>query len=348
MRSEIAGMRPTDDMWRFIKRFDGRKSSSKPAATIDRPSTPGQPQPQRPATTDREKAELFAQTYQSVSRIPKNKREDRDIKLEARRASEKCACDDRRDGICSPFTQGELTAAISKIKNGRAPGVDGVTNDMIHHLPSTAQRHLLAIFNKCWKTAEVPAAWRRAEIVAIPKKGKNPADPNSYRPISLLNCISKLFERLVQNRLQHWMEERQLINCNQAGFRRLHSTIDQIARVTQTIFDAFEKPKPERAVIALLDFQKAYDRVWKDALLAKLGRLKVPAHVIRWLRDFLSDRRARCERFERASFERKSFERTIFSACHFSDTTFERLSNTAIFNVSESRVSAKPISATTI
>ena len=55
----------------------------------------------------------------------------------------------------------------------------------------------------------------------------------------------------------------------------------------------------------------------------------------------------RCERFERASFERKSFERTIFSACHISDTTFERLSNTAIFNVSESRVSAKPISATT-
>ena len=57
---------------------------------------------------------------------------------------------------------------------------------------------------------------------------------------------------------------------------------------------------------------------------------------------------ARCERFERASFERESFERTIFSACHFSDMTFERLSNTAIFNWSESRVSAKPISATTI
>ena len=56
----------------------------------------------------------------------------------------------------------------------------------------------------------------------------------------------------------------------------------------------------------------------------------------------------RCERFERASFERKPFERTIFSACHFSDTTFERLSNTTIFNVSESRVSAKPISATSI
>ena len=66
---------------------------------------------------------------------------------------------------------------------------------------------------------------------------------------------------MIQNRIQHWLEKRQLINPNQAGFRRLHSTIDQVARVTQTIFDAFEKPKPERAVLALLDFQKAYDRV---------------------------------------------------------------------------------------
>ena len=98
---------------------------------------------------------------------------------------------------------------------------------------------------------------------------------------------------MIQNRIQHWLEKRQLINPNQAGFRRLHSTIDQVARVTQTIFDAFEKPKPERAVLALLDFQKAYDRVWKDALLAKLGRLGVPAHVVKWLRNFLSDRRAR-------------------------------------------------------
>ena len=69
-------------------------------------------------------------------------------------------------------------------------------------------------------------------------------------------------------------------------------TIDQISRVSRTIFDALEKPKPERAVIALLDFQNTYDRVWKDALLAKLGRLKVPQHAVKWLHNILSDRRA--------------------------------------------------------
>ncbi|MEL6816674.1 MAG: reverse transcriptase family protein, partial [Cyanobacteria bacterium J06598_3] len=125
------------------------------------------------------------------------------------------------------------------------------------------------------------------------KKGKPADTPNSYRPISLLSCISKLLERMIQTRLQYWMESNGLVNANQAGFRKGHSTTDQLVRVTQTIFDAFEKPRPERAGMALLDFQKAYDRVWRPALLAKMGRLGIPAHVIKWVHHFLSDRRAR-------------------------------------------------------
>ena len=107
-----------------------------------------------------------------MSKIAKNKTEERDIKLEARRAVEKCTCGDERRDMCSHFSEGELKATISKIKKGRAPGADGVTNDMLDQLTPTAKRHL-SIFNKCWSTAEIPAAWRRVEIIAILKKGKN-------------------------------------------------------------------------------------------------------------------------------------------------------------------------------
>ena len=64
-------------------------------------------------------------------------------------------------------------------------------------------------------------------------------------------AISKLAERLVQNRLQHWLERHRKLNPNQTGFRKGHSTADQLFRVTQSIFDAFEQPKHHRAILVL-------------------------------------------------------------------------------------------------
>ena len=169
-----------------------------------------------------------------------------------------------------------MKKAIHKLKTRKSPGEDGVSNEMLRQLSRKAEDLLLLLINKSWVTAEIPAAWRKAVIVAIPKKGTALSVPGSYRPISLLSCISKLTERMLQNRLQYWLEERNIINKNQAGFRRGRSTVDQLTRVTQTIFDTFEQRKPGRATLALLDFQKAYDRVWRDGLIAKMGRLQIP------------------------------------------------------------------------
>ena len=152
---------------------------------------------------------------------------------------------------------------------------------------------LLTLINRSWQEGFTPASWRTAEIVAIPKKGKPPSETGSYRPISLLSSTSKVAERLLQTRLQHWLEANNKLNVNQAGFRRGHSTIDQVGRITQRIFDTFEKRPPNRAVLVLLDFARAYDRVWRAALFAKMARLGVPGCVIRWTRALLTDRRAR-------------------------------------------------------
>ena len=67
----------------------------------------------------------------------------------------------------------------------------------------------------------------------------------------------------------------------------------QVGPVTQRIFDAFEKKTPTRAALILLDFARAYDRVWRAGLFAKMGQLGVPGCTIRWVRTFLCDRRAR-------------------------------------------------------
>ena len=288
---KVKEMKPDGDMWGLIKAMEGRVQHAKPAVTIDRPATPGQEHPQKPAVTDKEKAELFCQSYARVSRLPKTKETDHDITIEARKAGN-CSCDGSRSDLCSPFSQNELRNALGKLKKGRSPGVDGVTNDMLHQLTTSARQELLKVLNRSWLEGEVPPSWRAAEIIAIPKKGKPLSETRSYRPISLLSCIGKLAERLVQNRLQHWLERSGRISPNQAGFRRGHPTVDQLTRITQTIFDGFERQKHHRAIL-VLDYAQAYDRVWRNGLFAKMARIGIPGCATRWVRALLRDRRAR-------------------------------------------------------
>ena len=293
LRRKIAELGPNADLWNLIRTLDGRKPPAKPAEPLTRQGLPGRPAPTRQAVTDREKANALCQAYAAVSRIPSNKATDRPIKLEARAAVATCECHGQRTGPCAPFSPAELDAALTKLNTGKSPGPDGVPNELLQQLSTRGKTLLLALVNKSWTAADVPASWRTAEIVAIPKKGKPPSELSSYRPISLLSTTSKLTERLIQARLQHWLEERGKLNPNQAGFRRGRSTVDQLGRLSQRIFDAFETRKPHRAVLVLLDFARAYDRVWRAALLCKMARMGIPGCFIRWIRAFLSDRRAR-------------------------------------------------------
>ena len=68
-------------------------------------------------------------------------------------------------------------------------------------------------------------------MVNIPKPSKNKLDPNSYRPISLLSCVCKLMERIINSRLMWHLEEKLL--PQQAGFRKYMSTEDQVAHIAQ-------------------------------------------------------------------------------------------------------------------
>lgn len=71
------------------------------------------------------------------------------------------------------------------------------------------------------------------------------------------------------------------INKNQTGFRRGHSTMDQLVKLVQSIAVGLEDSRCLRTVLCLLDFRVAYDRVWHDGLTAKMARLGLPGCVTR-------------------------------------------------------------------
>ena len=126
--------------------------------------------------------------------------------------------------MSQPINMKEIEAAIKQLKCKKAPGPDGVTNDMIKHLGPADKKTLLELFNELWKNGTVPVLWKKATIIPIHKKGKDKKDPNSYHPISLLSCLGKLLERVINRRLISFLEEQKILSPTQTGYRKHRST----------------------------------------------------------------------------------------------------------------------------
>ncbi|KAG5885538.1 hypothetical protein JTB14_027393 [Gonioctena quinquepunctata] len=118
------------------------------------------------------------------------------------------------------FEMGELNRALKQTSN-TAPGKDNITYSMLYHLPEGLKRSLLNIFNRIWNNEiAIPTEWKDYLVIPIHKHGKPKEEENSYRPISLASCILKTFERMLKNRLEHWLEHYTKLPASQYGFRR--------------------------------------------------------------------------------------------------------------------------------
>ncbi|GBP17106.1 Probable RNA-directed DNA polymerase from transposon X-element [Eumeta japonica] len=135
----------------------------------------------------------------------------------------------------------EFREVIIDLNPKKAPGIDGISNKMLIELPRVAVRILLFIFNAMLRLEYYPNNWKVAVVKMIPKPGKDLTKAESYRPISLLPTMSKLFEKLLVAKLSPILAERNCIPDHQFGFRRQHSTIEQTHRLVQVIRSAFEQ-----------------------------------------------------------------------------------------------------------
>ena len=107
----------------------------------------------------------------------------------------------------------------------------------------------------------------------IVKKGRPRDSPGSYRPVSLLSCLGKVVERLVQARLYWHLEHGNLLHPAQSGLRRARCTEDQILKVAQAVAEGFQRR--QRTGMALADLRRAFDRTWSAGLLWKMVDLEL-------------------------------------------------------------------------
>ena len=271
-------------VWRTIRGMDGRRPPDNNNEVLEVNG--------KTYVEDIDKAREFAKTYKSFSKIPM-KKEDRILRKGIRKRMKRkpqAAQESEQD-----FTWEELERTIEESKNNKAAGEDDIPYEFIKHLGPNAKQLLLHLYNRCWEGEGIPTKWRTAIIKPLLKGGKDPKLTVSYRPISLTACMGKLLEKMVADRMLHILEDRNILNDNQAGFRPNRCTTDQILKLVQQASDQMHSSNNPRTYATFFDYEKAYDKVWRDGLLFKMQALNIPDRFIRYVRHFLSGRKTRVE-----------------------------------------------------
>ena len=150
---------------------------------------------------------------------------------------------------------------------------------------------LAELFNKCLKESCFPDCWKVSSVVPVFKNVGERSTGKNYRPVSLLSVVSKVFEKLVNNRIVGHLEKCGLFSDFQYGFRSSRSTADLLTVVYDRTARAFNRSGATRAVA--LDISKAFDRVCHAGLLHKLKSYGISGQISGLISSFLSNRRLR-------------------------------------------------------
>uniref|UniRef100_A0ABD2W8C3 Reverse transcriptase domain-containing protein n=1 Tax=Trichogramma kaykai TaxID=54128 RepID=A0ABD2W8C3_9HYME len=190
---------------------------------------------------------------------------------------------------------GELKRAQSRIRERSAPGPDGVPNLALKLAISARPDIFLEVYTTCLETGVFPSSWKRQRLVLLPKSGKPPDEPSSYRPLCMLDTADKILERIICDRLEAFTERPGGLSERQYGFRKGRSTIDAIEDVISTAREAIAGKRWRRGTkkycaVVTLDVRNAFNSARWDNILAALRRLLVPDYLLRIISSYFSAR----------------------------------------------------------
>ena len=184
------------------------------------------------------------------------------------------------------ITPDEVIKAGLKLKNNKAPGVDGIRNEMLKEGIHVLAPALCILFNTIYTSGKFPSKWRLSTLTVLHKKGDK-TDPGNYRGIAVSSNLCKLFCLVLHNRLVSFTDKYKTIPPEQIGFRKGSRTSDHIL-VLKSLIDKYLDSVKSKLFVCFIDFSKAFDTVWRSALLYKLMQAGIGGHLINIIRDMYS------------------------------------------------------------
>uniref|UniRef100_A0A6A7FMS9 Pol-like protein n=1 Tax=Hirondellea gigas TaxID=1518452 RepID=A0A6A7FMS9_9CRUS len=264
------------DVWRKVKSINGSTAFSHVALKIN----------DKVVVDNAEIADIFAVQFSRASNGIYNNHDFNTLKV----ASEKIPIifsDNNDHWYNRSLEYRELDRAL-KSCNSKTPGPDFIPFDFLINMSDNQKMQLLQFYNYIWNTG-LPHQWRECIIFPLLKPGKSSADPLSYRPIALTNCMCKVLEKIINWRLQAFLEHNILVTPCQSGFRAGHSTMDALTRLESAVRECLIRD--DFCVAVFLDIASAFDKVWHYGLLMKIKQMGLEGNLPRFVQKILSMRK---------------------------------------------------------
>ena len=194
--------------------------------------------------------------------------------------------------ISLDFNEDEILKIIRALDIQKAHGHDNISIRMKKFCEKSLLKTIILLFQNSAELSYNPDIWKRSDTIPAHKKNDKKLVEN-YRPMSLLPIFGKCFEKIIFNKIYHFLLE--LLNPNQPGFCPSDSCINQLLTITQEVFQAFACNPIIQVRSVFLDISKGFYKVWHEGLLYKLrsiGYLR-RACKLNYLVNYLS---VRCQR----------------------------------------------------
>ena len=231
-----------------------------------------------------EKARLLLDQFDSVYTNPKfNDREIENMMEEGLHAQQMSNVGISRD---------DIVKSIKELKISSAPGPDGIPVILLKECADILSIPLHKLWDESLRSGNIPSKLKTGLVIPIFKGGERHIAKN-YRPVTLTSHIIKIFERAIVRKLVDYMEERQMYNEHQHGFRRGRSCLSQLLEQHAHILDMLCRGLAVDVVY--LDFAKAFDKVDHGILIKKLIKMGISQELIRWIKSFLTNRKQKVE-----------------------------------------------------
>ena len=175
----------------------------------------------------------------------------------------------------------EIEKALTRLKNYKSPGVDGLSNEELKYGSRALSLELNKIFDMVWSGESIPSEWSKGIIVVLGKKGDTSYCSNN-RGITLRSTASKVFQIILLQRLYDGLEG--LYRENQCGFRRNRSCIDQLHSLRLIIYNSLEYNVP--LYINFIDFKAAFDSIHREFIWKAFEHYGLPSKYIRVIKAF--------------------------------------------------------------
>ena len=186
------------------------------------------------------------------------------------------------------ITEENIAAQIKELRKKAAAGPDDIPAVLLKNCLNSVKGPLCKFWNKSFQEGSIPEILKTGIITPI-YKGNDRQQTVNYRPVSLTSNVMKIFEKLIRKKIAEHMENNELFNTNQHGFRAGRSCISQLLNHHTKILEELEMGN--RIDVVYLDFAKAFDKVHHGTLLKKLQNIGITGKLYEWIKEFLRARK---------------------------------------------------------